>query len=162
MYLVEYSEAFRNKDLDYLGEYLIEKQFLTLSEAKNLLEVAKADKSKIKAAIEKKFDAIWKKIEVDAAKTKKAIEKRYKSDPKKLKAALKKLDAKIKYKGQNWTKAKKFALKNADTRFGKMKSQIVTAYRMLPKSGKVGLGIAAGTAAAGAGYAGYRAATKKK
>lgn len=162
MYLVEYAEAVRNKDLDYLPEYLIEKQGITLEEAKNLLEAAKDDKTqalkKLAAAFNKKMKAFYSKY----SKKHDAIVKKYKKDPKKMKEMIKKLDKQYKETVANWNKSYALSKKNIGSRFGRMKGQIYTAYKMLPKGGKAAVGLGAAGIAAGAGYAGYKAATKKK
>jgi hypothetical protein len=165
MILMEIAYDERNKDLDYLAEFLIERSDpLTLTEAQNLIYLIEEEKQslwqKVKEGSTKKLDWLKSKFKKDAA----AARKKYK-DPSVLKQYLKTLK---KNYLRNVDKVKAEMQKAGKDIFGKagrMKASVRAAFRSAPKvanKGKVGLGIAAGAAAAAGGLAAYRASKKRK
>jgi hypothetical protein len=160
MILMEVAYDSRNRDLDYLAEYLITKREITLTEAKELIVLIEKDEEstikKIKDAANKKITSLkaWYKTKVAAAKAKytgsrlkmmlDTIKKQYMKNLEKIKTEM------------------ATANKNVWSRTGKMKSSVKAAYRTIPKKGKIGIA-AAGLAGLGSvgGYAAYKKSKKK-
>jgi len=138
----------------YLEEYLIMSNGITVKESQNLtflVENALTDKlSKIKSVYNGKL------ADLKTARHTKLMAAG--KNPSKI-AGIKKwyeksvLAIKASYKT---------AVEAAKKAAGKATGAIKTAAGKIPKSGKIGVGVAAGVAAAGAGYAGFKAYKNRK
>lgn len=160
MILLEITYDQRNKDLDYLAEYIIESKGVTIKEAKELIRLIEDEKqtlvAKIKASAMKQIEKLkaWKDTAIAAAR------KKYK-DSKVLKAAIDNI--KKKYNKQlDLVKAQmQKAGKNIFSRSGRLKATVKAAVKTFPKTGKVAGGVAAAGAITG-GIAAYSANKKRK
>lgn len=161
MYLIEIAINSKFEELDYLPEYLIQKESITLTEAKNFISLIKEEKEsalkKIKAAAIKKIESLKKWYKDRLA----AIIKKYR-EPSTLKMWKDSLKKQYKAKLEKIMSDEATAGKNVWSRAGRLKSSVKAAYQTVPKSGKIGIATA-GLAAAGAGgYSGYKAYKNRK
>lgn len=160
MYLYEAAEIYRDKDLDYIPEYLATKSELTLTEAKELLFLAEADAEKVVKKINKEYEKRFVELE----KNYKKLQSNAKAtlSGKELKSRLSSLEKKYKLKVKNLKDAQKFAKKHALDKFSTLKSSIYRTWKTMGKKGKVGVGVAAAGTLGLAGYGGYKAYQQHK
>ena len=160
MLLTEVAHEARNKNLDYLEEYLIMTDSMTLTEAKGFLLLIEADEKtklkKIKEKFEEKVDNLKKWF----AKQMATIKAKYSGSTLKKKiVSLKELFKRNLEKIKN---AMRSAKDSIVSRSSKMKSSVKTAWKNLPKSGKIAAGVAGAGAAGAGGYAAYKARKKRQ
>jgi hypothetical protein len=142
--------------LMYLDEYLILAPQVTLKEAKELIVLAEEDRSKalekIQVVAKKRSEKIKDWFKNAYAKAKAAGNK---EKMKKIKDAYEKKMSKL----SDWASRMK---KAATDKAGSNISKIKLAYGKIGPKTKIGAAAGLGIAAAGAGYAGYRAAKNRK
>lgn len=159
MLLLEITYSERNKDLDYLAEYLIENKGVTLKEAKELIRLVEEEKQGIlKKVLEngkKKLAALntWRADSIKKAKLK------YTGSA--LDTKLKDIEVSFRSKRWNIKHNMEVAGKNAGSRANRAKATIGAAYKTMPKKGKIGIA-AAGGLAVGGGIAAFSARKKRK
>lgn len=152
----------RNEDLDYLAEYLIQKPKLTLTEAKELIQLIEDEKqttwAKIKDASDKALKKLgeWKKSATDIA--------RRNLSGKALKARLDKIAdiyrVKKGYIEMDMKKGGSVAIGRAKRAKAAVRAAFYTANTM-PKKGKIGVAAGAGAGLA-AGLVAYKGKQKRK